>query len=178
MHSGSFGRADSHSGGLALSAVLHPFIVVFVRITAMQPLPLRPKTALSALIWLHLHCDCTSAATALKGMQQTLSNVNFNEDCPVSYSQRTLRDIVARHHKPYLFGGHSNSCKHCKSDNGTARFCSFEGYGAPPTCPQHEQKLLLDYWIERAAGGSAVASGLLTFSPCKFWPYLRNRTLW
>ncbi|KAK9868414.1 hypothetical protein WJX84_008112 [Apatococcus fuscideae] len=71
MHSGSFGRADSHSGGLALSAVLHPFIVVF-----------------------------------------------------------------------------------------------------------HEQKLLLDYWIERAAGGSAVASGLLTFSPCKFWPYLRNRTLW
>ena len=154
----------------------------------------------AGMILLYLILPEAAATNKLEQLQRSLRKAALSADCPVSYPQLSMTDIMDKLKQPYILGGHTSSCQNCKSELSRATFCYFQQYGKfgwdkvsnelhdqmthqvsagdPPTCPKYDQQLLLEYWTRQAAGGSATAHGFLTFTPCHLWPYLQGRTLW
>ena len=52
------------------------------------------------------------------------------------------------------------------------------GYCNRLTCPFEEQRNFLEHLISRAELGAPGYEHMLTMTPCDWWPFLKNRTIW
>lgn len=99
------------------------------------------------------------------------ASIRADSACPIKYAKLTA-DQVKAGSKPYIYGGPSEDCVLCKSEEREARFCR-KVEGDPHVCSKDLQNALIGGQLNELA-----RSGILTFSPCDMWPHLKGRTAW
>ncbi|KAK9794069.1 hypothetical protein WJX73_006073 [Symbiochloris irregularis] len=101
-------------------------------------------------------------------------------ECPRPYERQSLEDIKSKVVRPYLFGGNREPCESCK-EGEVGEFCQFKRpaedkhwdfYHSAHICDPERKQLIVDWAIQQGF------NDVLQFTPCDFWPLLKDRSLW
>lgn len=71
-----------------------------------------------------------------------------------------------------------HTCYNHISSFKTCALSTCAGYCNRLTCPFEEQRNFLEHLITRAELGAPGYEHMLTMTPCDWWPFLKNRTIW